>query len=262
MEASFTQPTVRRRAPLSALTKLTIAALIGFAGVAVYAKTMVIGPLDLGTAILAAVLLLVAGVIAMGWRWAPLLGALMSILPIVGSLHLIIHDLTHPEAFSLFVTVLLVVATTLVGIVAGVSATVQNYRSRERRTPRIMFPALATFAALCLGAILVAAIPREASAGVDPAILAELAPLTTPDFRFEQTTLTAKVGETVALRFENPHIAPHSFDIDELNVHIPAAPGTQGLILFTPTTPGTYTYYCAVPGHRDLGMEGTLIVAP
>ncbi len=262
MEASFTQPTVRRRAPLSALTKLTIAALLGLASVAVYAKTMVVGPMDLSTAILTAVLLLVAGVIATGRRWAPLLGVLMSSLPIVGSLNLIIHDLTHPEAFSLFVIVLLVVATTLVGIVAGVSATVQNYRSRERRIPRVMFPALAAFAGLCVGAILVAAIPREASAGVDSTILAGLAPLTTPDFSFEQTELTAKVGETVALRFENPHIAPHSFDIDELNVHIPAAPGSQGLILFTPTQPGTYTYYCAVPGHRGLGMEGTLIVAP
>ena len=26
-------------------------------------------------------------------------------------------------------------------------------------------------------------------------------------------------------------------------------------------SPGTYTYYCAVPGHRQLGMEGTITVA-
>ncbi len=260
METSLTQP-IARRAPLSALTKLTMTALIGFAGLIVYSQAILFGQFDSAQTVLVVVLHMVAGVIALGWRWAPLLGATLSALILSGDPAVIIHDLTHPEAFHLFVTVLLVVAMALVGFVAGISATVQNYRGRERHTPRIMVPALAAFAALCLGAILVAAIPREASTGVDPSLLAGLAPLTTPDFKFEQTTLTAKVGETVALRFENTHSAPHSFDIDELNLHIGAAPGTQGLILFTPTTPGAYTFYCAVPGHRDLGMQGTLVVA-
>jgi plastocyanin len=262
METSLTQPTVRHRAPLSALTKLTIAALVGFAGLIVYGQAILFGRFDPTETVFAVVLLAVAGGIASGWRWAPLLGALLSALMIGSAPAIIIHDLTHPEAFHVFVTVLLVVALALVGIVAGISATIQNYRGRERRTPRIMVPALATLTGLCLGAILVAAIPREAGTGVSAAVLAGLPAMITPDFRFEQTELRAKVGDMVALRLDNTHTAPHSFDVDELNVHVPAAPGAQGLILFMPTTPGTYTYYCAIPGHRELGMEGTLIVAP
>lgn len=262
METSLTQPIVRRRAPLSALTKLTIAALIAFAGIIVFAQVFLGGQFSLEQTIFIVVLLLVAGLIATGWRWAPLLGALLCVAIMGGGIEVIINDLKHPEAFRFFASVLFSVAVTLIGIVAGISATVQNYRSCERRAPRITIPALATVAAFYLGAIGVAAIPRERSAGIDPNTLAGLSSIATPGFTFDQTTLNANVGETVALRFQNIHTAPHSFDLDELNVHVPVAPGDQGLILFTPLTPGSYTFYCAVPGHRGLGMEGTLVVEP
>jgi uncharacterized cupredoxin-like copper-binding protein len=40
-------------------------------------------------------------------------------------------------------------------------------------------------------------------------------------------------------------------------------PGSQSaLALFRPTQTGTYTFYCAVPGHRAAGMVGTLTVEP
>ncbi len=113
--------------------------------------------------------------------------------------------------------------------------------------------------ALGAGAMLVSAMPRAATgAGVSPEILAKLPAITTPGFSFDQKALKIKAGETVALRFENPH----SFDIDELNVHVPAPAGRNNLILFKPTQVGTYTYSCSLPGHRAEVMEGTLIVEP
>ncbi len=69
-------------------------------------------------------------------------------------------------------------------------------------------------------------------------------------------------GETVALRLENNDAGAHSFDIDELNVHAPMPAGKIALALFTPTTPGSYTFYCGVPGHIEAGMKGTLVVEP
>ena len=62
METSLTQPAVRRRAPLSTLTKLTIAALVTFAGVIVFAQVFLGGQFSLEQTIFVVVLLLVAGI--------------------------------------------------------------------------------------------------------------------------------------------------------------------------------------------------------
>jgi plastocyanin len=122
--------------------------------------------------------------------------------------------------------------------------------------------ALAALLGLCAGALLIGALPRAAGAGVAPELLAQLPALTTPGMHFDQAELHAQVGQLVAMRLTNTHGAPHSFDIDELNVHVPAASGQEGLILFVPERAGTYTFYCNVPGHREAGMVGTLVVAP
>jgi uncharacterized cupredoxin-like copper-binding protein len=36
--------------------------------------------------------------------------------------------------------------------------------------------------------------------------------------------------------------------------------GQAGTLEFTPTKPGTYEFICTVPGHKEAGMVGALIV--
>lgn len=40
----------------------------------------------------------------------------------------------------------------------------------------------------------------------------------------------------------------------------PMKPGQHGTVSFVPASAGTYYYICAVPGHRELGMEGKIVV--
>jgi uncharacterized cupredoxin-like copper-binding protein len=66
----------------------------------------------------------------------------------------------------------------------------------------------------------------------------------------------------VALRLENSDTQRHSFDIDAFDVHVTMPINAPALALFTPNAPGTYTFYCRIPGHTEAGMTGTLIVEP
>jgi plastocyanin len=203
-------------------------------------------------------------VIALRRRWAPLVGALFWALFLAANSPYMVHDLAHPEFRATFPFVVVLLATNVIGLAAGLGAAVHNYRAPGTGSPtlpRWFTTGLLGLAGLSVGAILVGALPR-ASAGVDPATLASLPPLTSIHVKFDQTELRAKAGEAVALRLENADPSGHSFDIDELNVHVSMPPGEPTLALFTPLTPGTYTFYCSVPGHREAGMVGTLVVEP
>jgi nitrite reductase (NO-forming) len=55
----------------------------------------------------------------------------------------------------------------------------------------------------------------------------------------------------------------HSFVVDELNVKLEnVQPKTTGDVTFTPTTAGTYVFYCDTPGHKAAGMTGTIVINP
>jgi plastocyanin len=75
--------------------------------------------------------------------------------------------------------------------------------------------------------------------------------------------LTAKAG-TVTIEMSNASPLEHNVTVEEGNKKVLGATptfvgGKRSLTL--KLAPGTYTFFCSVPGHRQAGMEGKLVVS-
>jgi uncharacterized cupredoxin-like copper-binding protein/mono/diheme cytochrome c family protein len=83
--------------------------------------------------------------------------------------------------------------------------------------------------------------------------------VTSFDIYFEPKEITIPANTDVPFTLPNDGASAHNFSIDELGISIDIAPGaTEETVINAP--PGTYEYYCNVPGHKQAGMVGTLIV--
>lgn len=77
---------------------------------------------------------------------------------------------------------------------------------------------------------------------------------------FDKTSLEAPAGD-VTIDLTNESSTPHNVEIEGMGVEEVSDTITGSTTSVTATLePGTYEFYCAVPGHRDAGMEGTLTV--
>jgi plastocyanin len=74
--------------------------------------------------------------------------------------------------------------------------------------------------------------------------------------------LSAKAG-TVTITMTNMSPLEHNVTIAQGSKVLGATPSFKGgsKALTLQLKPGTYTFYCSVPGHRQAGMEGTLNVS-
>lgn len=80
--------------------------------------------------------------------------------------------------------------------------------------------------------------------------------------RFLQDEITVEAGQLVTLRLNNKDGYAHAFDLDEFDIHLQLAAEETAEITFTPTSSGTFTFYCSSPGHQAAGMAGSLVVVP
>jgi len=99
--------------------------------------------------------------------------------------------------------------------------------------------------------------------------------LNTRAIAFDREQLEATAGVVVEILLENRGVLDHDFTIeklpaeisavgrqrpDDFDVHGALSRGERARLLLRITLPGEYTFFCAVPGHRRAGMEGSLIV--
>jgi plastocyanin len=79
---------------------------------------------------------------------------------------------------------------------------------------------------------------------------------------YDTKQLSAKAGR-VTIAFTNAAALEHNVTIAQSGTQLGATPTFSGgtRMLTLNLKPGTYTFYCSVPGHRQSGMEGTLRVS-
>ena len=119
----------------------------------------------------------------------------------------------------------------------------------------------------------------------------------TEDFKFVPDTFTIKVGQTVRLRLDNHDPVLHDYTADEAEfivldadgavhvdhedeaavagdghetdpaaqvslqpLHIAAEGYEHAELVFEATEADVYEFYCSVPGHREAGMVGKIII--
>ncbi len=81
--------------------------------------------------------------------------------------------------------------------------------------------------------------------------------VTAKEFVFTPKTITASAG-SVQFVVTNTGAVEHSFVNDVLKVKSgPIKPG-QTVTITATAKPGTYKFYCDVPGHKEIGMTATL----
>jgi uncharacterized cupredoxin-like copper-binding protein/mono/diheme cytochrome c family protein len=112
-----------------------------------------------------------------------------------------------------------------------------------------------------------AAAPAAPAAAQQPAPSGGAAPaatqtytITAHDIFFDPKALTIPANTDVTIHLPNEGAAPHDFSIDALKISVALDPGETDKTVVINAPPGTYEYYCNIPGHKEAGMVGTLTV--
>jgi plastocyanin len=82
------------------------------------------------------------------------------------------------------------------------------------------------------------------------------------DLAYDQKDVSAKAG-SVTIDFQNNESIAHDVAVEDssgMQVGATALVSSGSATATVDLTPGTYAFFCTVPGHRQAGMEGTLTV--
>ncbi|MCL4374794.1 cupredoxin domain-containing protein [Patescibacteria group bacterium] len=101
---------------------------------------------------------------------------------------------------------------------------------------------------------------QQIAAGTDKSTTEKTFNITGGNFYFAPNQITVNKGDKVTLIMTNAG-GRHNIMIDEFNVTSePVSTADTITVSFVADKAGTFVYYCSVPGHRQKGMWGTLVV--
>lgn len=107
---------------------------------------------------------------------------------------------------------------------------------------------------------LTAAQQQELTAGSSTATTQKTFDIDGGNFYFSPNKITVNTGDTVTINFKNDG-GIHDFVIDDFKVKSDLiTTGKTESFTFTADKAGTFQFYCSVPGHKEKGMVGTLVV--
>ena len=193
------------------------------------------------------------------WLWPVL--AIPAVVFVLLNAPYLIYPLTHP-ADTLFPASIVMVVATLVLVVTGAIA------YREAGDPSRAGGPRARLAATIVGGITIGAVATGLLAGAAGAGASQLAasPTTSATLvaegtKFLPTTYSMSSSDVLGLFVENRDSITHSFDIDALDIHVQLPANATVAVAITPGQVGQLEFYCAIGGHKEAGMDGTIDVS-
>jgi len=85
--------------------------------------------------------------------------------------------------------------------------------------------------------------------------------ITATEFNFEPAVITVQKGQDVNLVFKNKGVMTHNLTIDKLGLKTETIqPDETSQLNFTAEKKGIYPFQCNVPGHKQAGMRGKIII--
>jgi len=81
------------------------------------------------------------------------------------------------------------------------------------------------------------------------------------EFKFDPAVIEVNAGDTVRILYINDGRRKHNFVLDAFGIRTAnIAPGESVVIEFVADKIGEFKFWCSLLGHRERGMEGTIIV--
>jgi len=195
------------------------------------------------------------------WFW--ILDVVAGLLILLMFLPQITFDLAHPADAQGFMPTVLALLGAGLAIVGGIGAFLDVRRGRPAwsRTgrPGLVVTAVVALAVGALTTSFLAGSASSAGGGVTDAPTVT-GTETAQNVKFTVTTLPMKNGEVLGLFVINKDDFGHTFDIDALNIHVALPARSTTAVAVKPTAIGSLQFYCAIPGHKDAGMVGTIQV--